>query len=296
MSLTKCENTDEHGLSASDIFIDTGNPLPTNVLPRPYSGQPIGNGVNGVDNQLLNAGLAPKTDKKIIYANELPAPPRNQLDIPFPMQGVKRKYPLRKYAPNKCYAGYAKDQGIAAFVCGSGGKNDGHQFRGNRFSRTYNRDAVYQGLDRDMDIVSQGADADAKPQIDRPVIVEGQSLFYPYPSFGNRHYPLYKVYPDTTEYTTDGLPYYNNEFKGLVDSKGVLDMKNTVANVTANTEYGTKEENDMLENMTDKMVDGIVAESSAGGAPVSNSSDGGVSVMVTTLVIVVLALVALKMR
>ena len=291
MSLTKHGNTDEFGmntsnLSASDILIDTSTPLPTNVLPRPYSSNPIGEGVNGVDNQRLNAGLAPKTDKRIIYDNELPAPPRNQLDIAFPMQGIRRKYPLRKYQPDKCYVGYAKDQGIAAFVCGSGGKNNGDQYRGNRFSLPYNRDMVYDGLSRDMDIVSNGADAKPKAQIDRPTIVEGQSLFYPYPSFGNRYYPLYKVYPDTTEYTQDGIPYYNNEFKGLVDSKGDLDLSNTAKNVKPNTEYGAKEENNIIENMNSDGSNGI----SSGGI----GSDGGMSTLVTTLVVVSLTLFVLR--
>ena len=292
MSLTKVGELDEHGLSASDVVIDTHNPLPVNVLPRPYSANPVGEGVTGVDNQRLNAGIAPRggSDQGSgrgmghIYDNELPAAPRNQLDIPFPMKGVRRTY-KRVFKPNQCYIGYSKDQGVAAFTCGSGGVGeDGKVFRGNRFAAVYNKEGLGTGMGRDMDIVERGEAAEPKKQFDRPTVAEGQSLFYPYPSFGNRYYPLYKVYPDTTEYTQDGLPYYSDEYKALAGGRVDMGLRNTARGLKPDTEYGVKEADDIVENFG-----GIGGYGSTGGS----SSDGTV-VMIATLVIVGTALVLLR--
>lgn len=252
MSLTKL--ADQNGLSASDVLINTHMPPVTNVLPRPYSAPPIGRGVSGVDSQRLNAGLAPRHAKELRYVNELPPPPRSQLDTPFPMQETTRKWKTPKYKKGRCYVGYAKDQDMAAFVCGSGGSENGELYRGNEFglsslSENERGEKFVQGLGRDMDIVAKGRLGAAKMQMDRPTVAEGQSLFYPYPSFGNRYYPLYKVYPDTTEYTNDGMPYYHNEDKALTGSGGPGKMIDTSRGVKANTEHGTEEANDMLENL-----------------------------------------------
>lgn len=301
MSLTKTGDIDEHGVagqSASDIFIDTQMPEPVGVLPRPYSANPAGRGVVGVDPQRLSAGLAPKSRPKnesLIYANELPPAPRSQLDIPFPVRrGVRRQYP-RVYKPDECYVGYAKDQGVAAFTCGSGDvKGDGKVFRGNEFAAVYDKRGRGTGLGRDLDIVAKGRVGEAKKQFDRPVVAEGQSLFYPYPSFGNRYYPLYKVYPDTTEYTRDGLPYYHDENKALAGGSTDMRLRDTVAGVKEETEYGVREQNDILENFAP------VGEMGAGSGCLSGSGmregSDGTTVMVGTLVLVGLTLYLLKMR
>lgn len=283
MSFTKAVgNVDEHGLSASDVVIDTQMPAPVEVLPRPFSANPVGEGVIGNDPQRLNAGLAPKSrpkDESLVYANELPPAPRSQLDIPFPVRPRRRVYE-RVYKPGECYVGYSKNQGVAAFTCGSGGvKGNGRVFRGNEFAAVYDGRGRGTGLGRDLDIVARGRAGEPKKQFDRPTVAEGQSLFYPYPSFGNRYYPLYKVYPDTTEYTQDGLPYYGVEYKGLVGAQTDVRLSDTAVGVQEETEYGVKEENDMLENF----------------APVPRESDGN-EVMIGALVLVGLALYLLKVR
>ena len=209
--------------SLSDISISTDQPTPLNILPRPYSGKPIGVGVEGLDKQRLNLAKAPEHDANIIYANELPAPPRSQLTVPFPRQGRRLAWPTRKYKRDRCYAGFAKDQNMAAFVCGSGGEENGDIYRGDEFGLRYDRNMLYRGLKRDMNIV----DASSKPinEIDRPKVVDSQSLFYPYPSFDNRYFPLYKVYPDTTEYTRDGIPLYNSDKKVLKNNDLIQNVR-----------------------------------------------------------------------
>lgn len=281
MSLTKFGNLDEHGLSASDIVIETGMPEPVEVLPRPYSQNPVGEGVIGVDTQRLNAGKAPrsiKKDENIIYANELPPAPRSQLNIPFPMKGIKRQY-KKVFKQGRCYNGYSKEQNVAAFTCSDGGlaskvDSNGKEYRGNQFASVWNTRGLGTGLGRDMDIVASGRVGEAKKQIDRPTVMEGQSLFYPYPSFGNRYYPLYKVYPDTTQYTIDGMPYYSNEDKGLVGGRADMKLKNDAKELRPDTEYGVKEMNDIIENF--------------------ESGSDSVSVMIATIIIVVVTLIILR--
>lgn len=166
------------------------------VLPIPYKRFALYNYPTGFDKQLVNKAIYPRHENDIIYANELPPAPRSQLKPAFPIKNPKI---YNKNKIKNCVKGYSTTQYMPAFVCSSGGNAD--FVRGNEFSVDYNRDKMYNGLKREIEIVEP-------EKVDTQYYMN--SDFYPYPNFDYTKNNNYKTYPHPKTYSKNGIPFYHN--------------------------------------------------------------------------------------
>lgn len=178
-------------------LINTKFPKSKKILPVPYQRYPLYNYPVGFDNQLINNAIAPKHDDKIIYANELPAAPRSQLKPAFPI--TKPKVYKKLKVKKQCYKGYSKEQGMPIIYCSSGG--NANFVRGNKFSVNYNRNKIYRGLEREIEI--------NQPEIVDSQYYKNNTNFYPYPNFNYTKNKNYKTYPHSKSYSNNGIPFYH---------------------------------------------------------------------------------------
>ena len=210
------------------VNINVGNNAQT-ILPVPLSKKPVPSVAEptyyGQSPYPMALKQTSRKNDSGQYCNSLSPPPRNQqLNVPY--QGKKNcpEFKAQPFKRDSCYLMDNKAQGVVGVVCNQAGGSDNANFkRGGQFGVDYNWN-MFDDIKEKEYTVEQPVQLPVNMQ--NPVIVGEQSLFYPTTNYYLSKSKDYKTYPRPNNMTNNGLPTYTYPYE-VLNPRDLKKSKNT---------------------------------------------------------------------